>query len=370
MSSKVLRRASALSLLLLGLLLPSGCGEPAPNAPAPTRAAFSVEIPEGAEAAVRVAIEEALEQAQAGDTAEDWLQLGRVLHAHGLTEDAAGAYAEASERAETDGARLQAAYLAGVAWLDRSPALARRELTRAESIDGAYPIVKLRLARLDEREGHLERARARYEAVLQRIDSAHAELGLARLAFAADELGEALRRVDRALALRADFREAHATRSQVLAALGRPEEARDAATRAAASNETTEFTDPFLQDVHREVRSFTGLLLQANRHRTAGRHGPALIAAERALEVRPDHPDARLTRAVLLTELGRTDEAAEALAGLLRDTPTFDGLADAVRVHLRAAGRSSDVATFDTLLLEAAGSSAGPDGDALADLVE
>lgn len=367
----LLRRAlqrSGLGLLPL-LLVSVSCDGSDPVVPEPAESALVVHVPPDAEPAVRDAIHEALDAAMSNPSAATLLRLGRVLHAHDRLNDAVDAYCRAGEQATTDTERMQASYLAGVAALDFEPTTARRELTRAEAIDAAYPVVKLRLARLDEREGQHERARSRYEQVLERVESAHAELGLARLALADDELDEALRRVDRALALREDFREAHATRSQVLAALGRADEARDAAARAASSSETTDFTDPFLQDVHREARSFTGLLLQANRHRAAGRNGPALIAVERALAVSPEHPDARLTRAALLTELRRTDEAAEVLADLLRQVPTFDGLAEAVRTYLRAAGRSSDVASFDTMLSGSMGSNPGPDGNGLATFV-
>lgn len=136
------------------------------------------------------------------------------------------------------------------------------------------------------------------QAVAVRGDSADAFGNLANALNSLGRFAEAAAAADHALALAPDFAQAHGNRGQALHRLGRLAEAADSYGLAAALNPT-----------------FQAFLNHAVMLRELGRHDQALTAIDQALALKPDHPEAWISRGTALRELGRP---AEALASLDR----------------------------------------------------
>jgi tetratricopeptide (TPR) repeat protein len=113
---------------------------------------------------------------------------------------------------------------------------------------------------------------------------------------------EAIKNYDRAIALDANFADAHGNRANILVDAGLPEQALQSFDRALALNPTSA-TDWLNR----------GALLQ-----TLRRHEEALRSFDKAIVCAPDFPEAHVNRANALKDLGHLDAARG-----LRDSPRF-----------------------------------------------
>ncbi|MCZ6618461.1 MAG: tetratricopeptide repeat protein [Gammaproteobacteria bacterium] len=162
--------------------------------------------------------------------AEAWGHLGKVLHAHGLYEEAIESYAQAGRLNPKE---YRWFYLAALASSAAAAEGALELYRRAYELEPGDYSLCITYGDSLTRLGRLRPARQVYEQA-QLVDSrrGYGELGLARLAFIEGNLNEARSRLMRAREVSPRNSEIHLLLAQVFHRLGEPEAAADSMWRA------------------------------------------------------------------------------------------------------------------------------------------
>jgi protein O-GlcNAc transferase len=303
------------------------------------------------------------------------LQNAARLHSQGQLAQAAAIYREIISR---DAAQPDALHLLGVA-LTQSGEHANgiEYIRRSLRVNPAQPVAHANLGNAEFAMGAIGAALESYDrSIALRADYAPAHNGRGNALLALEEFQGALASFERAVALMPGFTEALAYRGIALLKLERIEEAIDAFSSALATrpNEARLLArrasalclrwrySEALADCERALRlqpalaearnarlsAMMGLrqfdsvvadidafpqgaaddpeivLLQANAQRQLGRANDAVSSYGRALELRPDFPDALLSLATLHVAQRRYDHAAAAFERLLAIAPDYD----------------------------------------------
>jgi predicted O-linked N-acetylglucosamine transferase (SPINDLY family) len=147
--------------------------------------------------------------------------------------------------------------------------------------------------------------------------------------------GEALVSLDRAIALAADFAQAHGHRADVLSALGRHAEAVDSYDRALA------LAPDVVEDWFNRGAALVDL----------GRYAEAVASFDRAIAGKPDFIDAHLRRAKALSDLDREHEALASIDGMLAREPNLpEAWLGRGNVLMKLRRREEAAAAFDRAL--------------------
>ncbi|MCC7010758.1 MAG: tetratricopeptide repeat protein [Acidobacteria bacterium] len=175
--------------------------------------------------------------------------------------------------------------------------------------------VAIELGAAYDRLGQPDAARRAFEQALAAAPDVRAHLGLAMIAYRADELDDAKRHAEAAVRLQPDSPEALGALGAVLSRLGRRADA-IAAWREAVR------VQPSLASAHANL----GVALGAEGDVDGG-----IAALDRALALDAGQAPWHLAIARLLIRRGRTDEAVQHLQTALRLDPGFEPARDALR---------------------------------------
>jgi tetratricopeptide (TPR) repeat protein len=130
----------------------------------------------------------------------------------------------------------------------------------------------------------------------------------------------ALIELDHALQLNPNYIEAHINRAITLNEIGRYDDAREAFTRAAQLE--TDNKGPYSAAASARIANAHAAL--ADLYREAGAEREAIEEYQRALEIRPQFHDIRVSLAEVLLQTDRTAEAAVELRRALEGNPHFN----------------------------------------------
>lgn len=253
------------------------------------------------------------------DAAVAWGQMGRVLHAHDLTEAALVCYEGAIRRDDGDYRWL---YLAAVAASGGSLTRSGEYFGKAALLqpdDGAFYIgfgdVLTRLGRYDE-------ARDAYQKALE-IDghSIFARIGLARLAMNRGGIVDARILLERARDLSPRHNNVHTLLARVYRRLGKEALAGEARWLARVHKKRLKPHSPVVSAMAGLNVSARGYRRQGARQTDFGNLAAAESAYRQVLIIRAGSPEDFLNLATVLWKLGKYDEAFEHFARGLRLNP-------------------------------------------------
>jgi len=287
-------------------------GDPFPGAAAPARARLD-------QAASRVAGLEKGGAASAAERATAWADLGRLSHALGFHAPARIGYRNAGRLAPRD---WRWPYLEGVVENELGgPAAALEALDRALECDPARTAVRVARARALQSLGRLDEAfRSIEEAIRDSPNDATALLFGAQIAAAAEELGAAVERYERLLALQPGANKLYAPLSLLYRRLGRDADA-DAAL-ARRGDQPATIVDEVLAEVIALAPSHNELSAQGDLAFRAGDLARAESYFREATNLAPNHLEHRLNLAAVLLSAGRGDEARRVLDDAIELDPS------------------------------------------------
>ena len=302
-------------------------------------------------------------------------RLAMLLHAHGFLEAAAASYGKAQALAPDDARwhRLDAHRAAEAG--EEAEALANAR--RAVAADAESVAALTTLAQLELRGGSLEQSRDYFQAALEREpENVRALRGMGTLAFRNGDNAEAVRFVERALAVAPDDPNLHYTAALAFERLGRSERARDhlAASRRGPARRPAIEPPPEILDLRgrgaRPALAAGTELLDQGRYQEAilalreaadndpgsadaqnalgaaleqaGNSEEARLYYEQAVELEPDLAVARVNLGVLLGRLGDLDGAVRHLEAAVRLDPGQADVHVALGAALEARGRAAE----------------------------
>ena len=247
-----------------------------------------------------------------------------VLHARGVTDDAAYCYRQA---ARFDAADMRWPYLLGVNLARADPEAAVASFDAARTLGRSTVPLQLHRGAALLAMGRLDAAADAYRAALALDDrSVPALVGLGQTAAARGNLQASRPYLARALssAPPQQRREAYAALARVERRLGNRDAARKAARRAAALPQSGAwFADPLRDEMLRyRVTSMAALELAKRRYLRGDLRG-ALGYLDQAIERKPDFARAYYNRALIKQALGELEAAIADLDDSIRLDPTF-----------------------------------------------
>lgn len=280
----------------------------------------SCEVPDAAVAGVEAVVAEQLEgledlavadlEAGAESAAEAVGELGRHLHAYGLTESAAGCYRLAAELAPRD---FQWPYLLG--YLNQSAGRleeAARLYEKALAIVPGVSPALIRLAATYAELGNPDKAEWLYrEALRSDTASAAAEAGLGELLLSLDRTAEGAALLERALAKVPEANRLFYPLALAYRKLGEEEKARELlAWRGSVGLKPA---DPLIDSLAELKTGERVFLLQGQSAFRVGRFEEAAEKFERAVEINPSSISALINLGSAQGEMGRAEEAIRTL---------------------------------------------------------
>lgn len=285
------------------------------------------------EPAVAAVLTERLTAVSAARTdADQWGRLGMALEANGLTPQAKDAYAAATTLPATHGrwpyhlARLRARDG------DTAGALAAYDDAITRSPDYVPARWRRGLVLLDRGDITAAEAAFRVAVNLAPADSAGVT-GLARVQMAQGKAQDAAATLEALLDRAPDDRYAYQILGTAYRALGRTDEAADAA--AAGATGEPQWLDPWASEVGIYRRGFAAMLKEATTLGLEGNHAEAIRLLEALRAQRPDDRELTTYLGGLYATAGRTADARPLLEGVLRATPdNFDATMNLATAHL------------------------------------
>lgn len=236
--------------------------------------------------------------------------LGRVLHAWEQWDAARGAYARAQalDPAAFEWRYLDAVVLRRLARPDQADSLLRESLARAPG----YLPAKLALAEALLEAGNLDEARRLFEGLSDPATGPAVQFGLGTIAAREGRHTDAVRHLERAIALYPEFAAAHYAVARAYRALGRREDAEAALARHARYGaQWPAIEDPVLAGVS-ALREDAGALVQRGVKRAeAGDIEGAIAAHVAALARDPSFAQAHANLIGLYGRVRNWEKAAE-----------------------------------------------------------
>jgi cytochrome c-type biogenesis protein CcmH/NrfG len=310
------RRALLIGVLAVGLLaLGAWAWWRQPGVVEPPRPDLSGADPEAAEL-IEGARQEVL---RAPRSARAWGRLGMVLRAHDFPEEANACFAEAER---LDGGEPRWPYLRGLTLVLTDPGAGIPCLERAVGRAPDRPEPRLRLAEVLLEQGAQDEARRHLEGALALAPGhARARLGLARLAFAAEDWRAGLKHLEGC----AD--DVHARKlcaslqAEAWHRLGERARAESALRRARALPEDAPWPDPFVAEVERLQAGLRVRLARADALARQGRGPEAVALLEGLVRAHPEHGPAWLLLGQVLLRARQAEPAERALTQAVRLAP-------------------------------------------------
>ena len=258
------------------------------------------------------------------EDAAAWLEYAETLHAHGVVAEAALCYRQAVELLPPgDITRLTARYLLAHAIRGSDPLAASSALEAAVDELPGYPPALILLGELREELGDRAGAAAAYRQALE-LDPGSA-LGLFRLGsvvLAERDPQEALRLLERALALQPGAGAVRSALARAWSAAGDRDRAREVVRAGPGLPETglPSIEDPIHFRMNERDISSPRLLARARAARGAGRLGDAESLYRDLARLRPRDADVLAEFGAVLDQRGKSGEAEP----LYRDAVALD----------------------------------------------
>lgn len=263
---------------------------------------------------------------------EAWGDLGVVLHAHGLEQEATVCYRKAIELEPED---FRWRYLLVQAYLAFDRDKAMEASAAALEVQDDYPALLITRAELlEERDLTLGVVELYTRALEIDPDSPSAELALGRIAIREEDYDKALVHLQRAEALSPDAGAVHAALARLYRRLGDDEKATQEAHRVQVATQTVPVKDPLRFVMRQAAVSSTAMLNRARNLEDDGDLSSAEAIYRDMVALRPDDGSMKSRLADVLSQQQRYTEAKkyyrEALAINDRDTAAHFGLAAAL----------------------------------------
>jgi tetratricopeptide (TPR) repeat protein len=248
-------------------------------------------------------------------SAETWQAYAYALDAHGFRAEAEPAYLRAA--ALDDQRAFDMLHLCGVAtrFLDPERAIAhfRRALALRDDVESTH----LHLAVLLVRTGQLDEARQRYERILTRWQSAHAELGLGRVLLATGDAPGALPHLETARNQDPNLAAVHEALARAYARLGRSADSKAAAAKAGDLANENWFPDPLQHRLEQEEVHSGAHFRRGSSLAEQGKVKEAIAELEKGVALQPDYATSRFYLASLLAQDAQLDAAIAHLDRIL-----------------------------------------------------
>ncbi|HVS03592.1 MAG TPA: tetratricopeptide repeat protein [Thermoanaerobaculia bacterium] len=281
------------------------------------------------------------QRADAAELAWSWGRMGRLFHAYGLLPQAAACYRNAA-RLEAEERRWP--YLLGAVYQQQGelePAL--EALSRALDLAPGDPPSLLRLGEVALSLDRLEVAGEHFAAAgAAPAYRAAAEWGLARVAMARGDAGEAADRFRATLAAQPEASSVHYALGLALREQGELEAARRQMQRQGSGE--VRFADPWIDEVDRLAVSAAAHLRRGGRALVNGQVEEAVEAYRQAVAADPEHVEARRNLALALLRRGDAQGALAELGEARRRDPENLWVLFDLGNALQAAGRPGEAA--------------------------
>ena len=259
---------------------------------------------------------------EAPRSAEAWGRLGKVLLAHGFSDEALACFAQA-EALDPDAPRWP--YYQGTILSQGEPDAAIPKLQRAVEGCGNDPDApRLRLAEILLAQGRPGDAEDQWQRLLRR-DPAHARahLGLARLAYQRGNLEQSMVHLNFALNGVRTRKAAHFLLAEVYEQRGDKEAAEQESRRAAALPDDEAWPDRFDEEVKQLETGRQVFLARADRLMHHGRLAEAIALLQQTVKNYPDSSSGWLllgTAFLAKHDLGGAEEALRTASRLASDS--------------------------------------------------
>lgn len=290
----------------------------------------ALDLPQPDLSQVEPAVKEAVEIAnrnvlQAPASADAWGTLGLVYLAYEIRDAAALAFRQALQR-QSDNYRWPYYLAITLAETDRQQAL--DYLAQAASFSDAQPAVLCRYAEflLDQRE--LDQAESVFQRVLQRrSEEPRASLGMARIAFARNDLAASRQWAEQAVARAPGRSDVLELLAQVYHRLGERKLADQAMRQLQQlSQRAMVWPDPLMSEVALIRRDATVLAVMAEETRRVQRFEQSIELWKQVIQLQPRSPFRRARLAVTHIEAGQPDQAERVVDQALADFPNSEQL--------------------------------------------
>ncbi len=236
-----------------------------------------------------------------------WLHYGRVLHAHGYNLEAEVAYVRAAQGAEE--ARFESLYLAATVLREIDVARSLEHVTAALALRDDLGNAHVLAGVLHEAQSNMGAARRAFERAHATEPTSHSAFGLGRVALANGDHARAIHHFETALNGAPDHHEILAPLARAYNLAGRDADAERTAARVRTEELPTALSDVFLREVLLQGTSYQGYVSRGDDAAANGRRAEAIELFGRAIAKRPQAVETVLSRAVLLAEVGRFEDA-------------------------------------------------------------
>ncbi|NIR72452.1 tetratricopeptide repeat protein [candidate division KSB1 bacterium] len=254
------------------------------------------------------------------DSAESWGKLAMALDIHDFKHESIPCYQRAIA---LDPNEFRWTYYYAIVLSETGSPEAFKWFERCSSLNSDYAPLHVIYGEALYEAGQLEKARMAYRRALAiNSNSAHAYLGLGKIALSKGDLTRSREYLHKTLEPKPQFREAHGLLAEVYRRLNEPKKANRELKIAQQLPKISPLADPVYDELVKQgVSAFwyreRGLVYQAE-----GRIDEAIQQFKIALQLRPD-PEGHVYVANLLRELNRLDEAADHYRAAINLQPNY-----------------------------------------------
>ena len=225
------------------------------------------------------------------DSAEHWGKLGMNLYIHGYKPQSVPVYKKAASLDEKD---FRWTYFCAIALDDLNSDETNEWFERGRQLNPNYPPLCVKLGNRYLVAGELSKATELFnESKAKWKNVPHAFVGLAKIAIALNELDTAQAHLNKALAMKPTFRDAHVLLADVYRRKGDKTNAETEVNLIEKLPEKLDLKDPFSNQMVEEGVSSFWCQVRGDNLNSSGRLDEAVLELKKVVEMKP-HPSSHI----------------------------------------------------------------------------